>query len=137
MSTVPQLQFFVNEYVNLFYHLSMLFSEYFSDEESLGFLNNSAYRQTYGHLKTERLHRLFQTLQEHSPYTWDFMGKSLFEASSAVSVEKTLRDTSERLTRIRLEIYGEALTPYEEIWGQIEPKLKEYSRVHRGMDFGW
>jgi len=47
----------------------VLFAEYFSDEQSLGLLNNSTYRQTYEHLKTKNFitsFRLFKTT--HSTY---------------------------------------------------------------------
>ena len=127
LSTVPKVRFFVNKYVNLFYHLSVLFSEYFPDEESQGFLNNSAYRKTHAALKTEKLHELFQSLQEHAFYTWDFVGKSLFQVSTAILVEKSLRNTAQMLAEVWLKIYSEALNSYEDIWAQTEPKLKEYA----------
>lgn len=128
LPTVPKLKFSVNKHVNLFYHLSVLFSEYFSDEESLGILNNEAYRQANGHLKTERLHQLFQRLQEHSFYTWDFVGKSLFETNTITQVEKVLRDKSQKLVDIWMEIYSESLNSYESIWVQTELKLKQYTQ---------
>ena len=127
LPTVPKVQFFVNKYVNLFYHLCVLFAEYFSDEQSLGFLNNPSYRQAYGHLKTERLHHLFQVLQEYSFYAWDFAGKSLFEATATISAENALKGTFQKLAEIWLEIYSEALPSYEGLWAQAESKLKEYA----------
>jgi len=128
LSLIPKVRFFVNEYVNLFYHLLVLFSEYFSDEESLGFLNNSAYRQKYEHLKTEKLHRLFQSLQEHSFYAWDFAGKSLFEANTMDSVAEALKNTSQKVAGIWFEIYSEAFNSYEDVWTQTKPKLEEYAQ---------
>lgn len=124
---IPKVRFFVNKYVNLFYHLSVLFSEYFPDEESLGFLGNSAYRQKYEHLKTEKLHRLFQSLQEYSFYTWDFAGKSLFEADTMDSAAEALKSTSQKVAEIWFEIYLEAFDSYEDVWMKTEPKLKEYA----------
>ena len=128
MPMMPKVRFFVNKYVNLFYHLSVLFSEYFSDEESLGFLNNSNYRQKYEHLKTEKLHKLFQSLQEYSFYTWDFAGKSLFEVDTLDSAADVLKKTSQEMAEIWSKIYSEALKPYEDIWAQTEPKLTEYAQ---------
>jgi hypothetical protein len=128
LGAVPRIQFSVSKYVNMFYHLSVLFSEYFSDEESLGFLNNASYRREHVSLKTSKLHHLFQTLQDHAFYTWDFAGKSLFKADSLASAERVLRYTSDQLVEVWLKIYGEALKPYEEIWTKTEPKLIEYSR---------
>jgi hypothetical protein len=125
---IPKVQFFVNEYVNLFYHLSVLFSEYFSDEESLGFLNNSAYRQKYEHLKTEKLHQLFQSLQEYSFYTWDFAGKSLFQAKNMDSASEVLKSTSQKVAEIWLQIYSEAFDSYGDVWAQTRPKLEEYAQ---------
>lgn len=124
---IPKVRFFVNKYVNLFYHLSVLFSEYFPDEESLGFLGNSAYRQKYEHSKTEKLHRLFQNLQEYSFYTWDFAGKSLFEADTIDSAAEALKSTSQKVAEIWFKIYLEAFDSYEDVWMKTEPKLKEYA----------
>lgn len=126
---IPKVRFSVNEYINLFYHLSVLFSEYFSDEESLGFLNNSAYRQKYEHLKTEKLHQLFQSLQEYSFYTWDFAGKSLFETDTMSSAAEVLKNTSQKVAKIWFEIYSEAFDSYEDIWTQTKPRLKEYAQT--------
>ena len=111
----------------MFYHLCVLFSEYFPDEISLGILNNSAYRQEHAHMKTEELHRLFQGLQEYSFYTWDFMGLPLFQADEEAAAGKILANTSQKITQLWLEIYREALNPYEDIWAQTEPKLKAFS----------
>jgi hypothetical protein len=122
---IPTIRFFVNEYVNLYYHLSVLFSEYFSDEESVGFLNNSVYRQKYRHLKTEKLHQLFQSLQQYSFYAWDFAGKSLFEANTMDSAAKILKSTSQKIAEIWFEIYSEAFNSYEDVWAQTKIKLKE------------
>ena len=121
---VPRIRFFINKYVNMFYHLCVLFSEYFPDEISLGILNNSAYRQEHEDLKTEKLHQLFQSLQEYSFYTWDFMGLPLFQTDKAVPASEILIKTSQKITQLWTEIYQEALNPYETIWALTEPGLK-------------
>lgn len=126
MLKVPRVRFFVNKHVNLFYHVCVLFFEYFPEEYSLGILNNSMYRQQHEHLKTQSLHQKFQNLQRYSFYTWDFVGKSLFEANTMASVREILKGASQNLTGIWLEILSEALTSYENIWAQTEVKLKEY-----------
>jgi hypothetical protein len=126
MGTVPKLRFLANKYVNLFYHLSTLFAEYFSDEESSGILNNTTYRQANARLKTEKLHQLFQSLQEHSFYAWDFAGKSLSQTDTLSQVETALSDESKKLADIWLKIYSESLPSYESVWTQTEPRLKEY-----------
>ena len=126
MIKVPSVQFFVNKYVNLFYHVSVLFFEYFPDEYSLGILNNSTYRKQHEHLKTQSLHQKIQNLRQYSFYTWDFVGKSLFEANNMTSTREILKGTSQNLTDIWLEILSEALTSYESIWAPTELKLKEY-----------
>jgi hypothetical protein len=107
--------------------MCVLFSEYFPDEISLGILNNSTYREAFEHLKTERLHQLFQSLQEHSFYTWDFMGLPLFETNALDSAEKILKNTSQNLAETWLKIYSEALSSYESIWAQTELKLKNFA----------
>ena len=124
---IPRILFSVNKYINMFYHLCVLFSEYFPDEISLGILKNSDYQQEHEHLKTERLHRLFQDLQEYSFYTWDFMGLPLFNASDGSIVKKTLINTSRKIAETWSEIYQEAEKSYEPIWTQTEPKLKSYA----------
>ncbi len=124
----PEIRFFVSKFVNLFYHLSVIFSEYFSDEESLGILNNAAYKETNAGLRTERLHRLFQSLQERSFYAWDFAGLSVFEADTMVHAREALLGASQQFGEIWLDIYSESLSPYEEKWAEIEPKLREYAR---------
>jgi len=121
---VPKIRFFINKYVNMFYHLCVLFSEYFPDEISLGILNNSTYRQEHEDLKTEKLHQLFQSLQEYSFYTWDFMGLPLFQTDKAVPASEILIKTSQKITQLWTEIYQEALNPYETIWALTEPGLK-------------
>jgi hypothetical protein len=123
----PQIRFSVSKYVNLFYHVSVLFSEYFPDEISLGILKNSTYRQEHERLKTERLHKLFQSLQEQSFYTWDFMGLPLSETNDMMSAKGILVDTSQKIAQIWLEIYQEALNTYEDIWAQTGPKLKNFA----------
>jgi len=126
LPTVPKIQFFINKHVNLFYHTCVLFSEYFSDEYSFGILNNSRYKQQYGHLRTPSLHEKFQSLYSHSYYAWDFIGKSLFKSNTMTSTKKTLQGTSQNVTDIWLGILSEAFEPYEGIWPQTEAKLKEY-----------
>ncbi len=126
MLKVPSVRFFANKHVNLFYHVCVLFFEYFPDEYSLGILNNSAYRKQHEHLKTQSLHQKFQHLQHHSFYTWDFVGKSLFEANAMALTQEILEGTSQNLTDTWLEILSETLMPYENIWAQTEVKLKEY-----------
>jgi len=125
---IPKVRFFVSKYVNLFYHLAVLFSEYFSDEESLGFLNNSAYRQKYEHMKTEKLHQLFESLQKYSFYAWDFAGKSLFDINTLDSVAEVLKSTSQEVAEIWCEIYSEAVDYYEHIWTQTKPGLEKYAQ---------
>jgi hypothetical protein len=105
-----------------------LFSEYFPDEYSLGILNNSHYRERYGHLKTEGLHQKFQDLWRYSYYAWDFIGKSLHKANTIASVEETLKKVSRDQIDIWIEILSEALPLYERIWRQIEGKLEEYCK---------
>jgi len=122
----PRIVFSVNKYVNLFYHLCVLFLEYFPDE-IIGFLNNSTYIQEHKKLRTERLHELFQALQKHSYYTWDFMGLPLSQVDDIGSVKNTLLDTSQKVTQTWHEIYQEALSSYDDIWAQTEPKLKKYA----------
>jgi len=126
MVNVPKLRFFVSKQVNLFYHINVLFSEYFSDEYSLGILNNSAYREQYANLKTLSLHQKFQNLWRHSFYSWDFVGKSLFEATSTTETRKILGKVSQEQMGIWAEILSEALPSYEDIWSQIRPKLEDY-----------
>lgn len=126
MPKIPQIQFYVNKHVNLFYHLCVLFSEYFEDEYSLGILNNSSYRQQFEHLKTQRLHQEFQHLWQYSFYAWDFVGKSLYKANKMPSAKKTLKGTTQNVTDIWLEILSMALPSYEKIWSQTEAKLNEY-----------
>jgi hypothetical protein len=116
----------VNKYVNLFYHVCVLFSEYFPDEYSLGILNNSAYNQQHEHLKTRPLHQKFQELWRYSYYSWDFIGKSLLKANAITSVKDVLERESQDQAEIWLGILNEALTSYESIWAQTEPKLEEY-----------
>lgn len=111
----------------MFYHLCVLFSEYFPDEISLGILNNSTYRQEHGHLKTGRLHQLFQSLQEYSFYTWDFMGLPLFVTDKTVPASGILVNTSQKVAQLWFEIYQEALNSYENIWTPTEQKLKAYA----------
>jgi len=123
---VPNTRFSVNKYVNLFYHVCVLFFEYFPDEYSLGILNNSTYRQQHEHLKTQSLHQKFQYLQQHSFYTWDFIGKPLFEAPTMASTREILKGTSQNLIDVWLEILSEASMSYKDIWAQTEVKLKEY-----------
>jgi len=124
---VPHVQFHINKHVNLFYHVCVLFSEYFPDEYSLGILNNSSYRQQYEHLKTQSLHQKFQHLWRYSFYTWDYVGKSLNEATTISSAREILKETSQNLTDIWLEILSIALPSYENMWAQTEVKLKEYT----------
>ena len=123
----PSVLFSVNKYVNMFYHLCVLFSEYFPDEISLGILNNPVYRRKHEDLKTQKLHALFQRLQEHAFYTWDFMGLPLSETSDMASTKRILVDTSQKVAGTWFEIYQEAINDYEVIWTQTEPKLKRFA----------
>jgi hypothetical protein len=126
LSEVPSFRFFANKYVNLFYHVCILFSEYFPDEYSLGILNNSAYRQQHEHSKTQSLHQKFQELWQYSYHTWDFVGKSLFKASTVAFVKDILEKESQDQAEIWLGILSEALPSYVNIWAQTEPGLDEY-----------
>jgi len=126
MHKVPHIRFYVNKYVNLFYHVCVLFSEYFPDEYSLGILNNSSYRQQYEHLKTQSLHQKFQCLWQSSFYTWDFVGKSLYETNVMSSAKEVLKGASQDFAEIWMEILSMALPSYESIWTQTEVKLKEF-----------
>jgi len=90
-------------------------------------LNNINYRQQHEHLKTQGLHQKFQHLWQYSYYTWDFVGKSLYEANSISSTKEILEETSQNLTDIWSEILSMALPSYEDIWAQTEAKLKEYA----------
>lgn len=126
MPKVPSIRFFVNKHVNLFYHVSVLFSEYFPDEYSSGILNNAGYRQLHEHLRTHDLHQKFQQLWEYSYYTWDYVGKTLYEANTMSSAQEALKETSRTLSRIWQEILSTALTSYEDIWAQTETRLEKY-----------
>jgi hypothetical protein len=123
---VPKARFFVSKNVNLYYHVCVLFSEYFPAEYADGILNNSAYRQQHEHLKTESLHQKFQNLWQYSYYAWDFVGKSLSEADTMSSTKETLVRASQDQMDIWLQILSEALPSYEPIWSGIEGKLEEY-----------
>jgi len=124
---IPRIRFSISKYVNMFYHLCVLFSEYFPDEISLGLLNNPSYQQKYGHLKTGKLHLLFQSLQEHSFYTWDFMGLPLFETDDIQHANRILMNTSLKVSQLWSDIYQEALNSYEDIWTRTMPKLKAFA----------
>lgn len=126
MLKTPKIQFFINKYVNLFYHVCVLFSEYFPDEYSLGILNNERYRQSYRRLKTPDLHQKFQQLWQYSFYPWDYVGKALYEVNTASSGREVLAETSENLTATWLGILSNALPSYEGIWAQTEARLQEY-----------
>jgi hypothetical protein len=54
------------------------------------------------------------------------MGKSLFEIDAITSAERILLETAQKSAEIWIEIYSEALSPYEAIWRQTEPKLKKF-----------
>lgn len=116
----------MNKRVNLFYHVCVLFSEYFPDEYSLGILNNERYRQSYRRLKTPDLHQKFQQLWQYSFYTWDYVGKALYQADTTSSVHEALEKTSQDLTGIWRDIFSTALPSYEGIWGRTEAKLRDY-----------
>lgn len=118
--------FSVSKYVNLFYHVGVLFLEYFPDE-IIGLLKNSTYIEQHERLKTKKLHKLFQTLQEYSYYTWDFMGLPLSQVDNSGSVKNTLLETSQKVAQIWNEIYQEALKTYEQIWARTEPRLKKFA----------
>lgn len=126
LAGVPRIVLSVSKYVNLFYHVGVLFPEYFPDE-IIGFLKNSTYIEEHERLRTKKLHKLFQTLQEYSYYTWDFMGLPLSQAGDSGSVRHILLDTSQKVAQIWHEIYHEALGAYEHIWAQTEPKLKKFT----------
>jgi hypothetical protein len=126
LAEVPSVQFLVNRYTNLFYHVCVLFFEYFPDEYSLGILNNSAYRKQHEHLKTESIHKKFQKLCGYSYYAWDFVGKSLFGTDTWSSADAVLERESQEQAEVWLEILSEASTSYENTWAQTEAKLKEY-----------
>lgn len=127
MLRVPRIRFTINKYLNMFYHLCVLFSEYFPDEISLGILNNPTYRQEHERLKTGKLHQLFERLQKYSFYTWDFMGLPLFETNDMLRAKRILTDTSQKMAQIWFEVYQESLPSYESIWAQIEPRLKTFA----------
>jgi len=95
MPRVPKVRFFVSKNVNLYYHVCVLFSEYFPAEYADGILNNTAYRQQHERLKTESLHQKFQNLWRYSYYAWDFVGKSLSETSAMSSAKETLTGASQ------------------------------------------
>jgi hypothetical protein len=118
----------VNKYVNLFYHVCVLFSEYFPDEYSLGLLNNSAYMERYAHLKTDGLCQKFQDLWRYSYYAWDFIGKSLYNADTIASIREILKRVSQKQMDIWMDIFLEALPPYESIWRHVKGKLQEYCK---------
>jgi hypothetical protein len=126
LAEIPSVQLFVDRYTNLFYHVCVLFSEYFPDEYSLGILNNSAYKKQYEHLKTESLHAKFQRLWRYSYYAWDFVGKSLFNVDTRASAREILGRESQEQADVWLEILSEALTSYEDIWAQTGAKLNEF-----------
>jgi len=126
MPGVPNIRFLVNEHVNLYYHVCVLFSEYSSDEYSLGILNNSAYRQQHENLKTRSLHKKFQELWQHSYYAWDFVGKSLHEANTLTSARNILERESRKQVDVWLGILSESHPLYHDLWIQTEAKLKKY-----------
>jgi hypothetical protein len=106
-----------------------LFSEYFSDEYSLGILNSSAYRQQHAHLKTEVLHREFQELWRYSYYSWDFIGRSLLKVGAIGPVKGILEKESHGQDEIWVRILSEALPSYENIWAQTGARLEEYKSM--------
>lgn len=126
MPRVPNIRFLIDEHVNLYYHVCVLFSEYSTDEYSLGILNNSAYRQQYENLKTRSLHKKFQELWRHSYYAWDFVGKSLHEANTLASARNILERESRKQMDIWLGILSESHPLYQDLWSQTETKLKKY-----------
>jgi hypothetical protein len=126
MGKIPELRFSVNKWVNLYYHVCVLFSEYFSDEYANGILNNTTYRQQYEHLKTESLHKKFHGLWQYSYYSWDFVGKSLFRANTQASVGRLLNKAAYDQASIWSKILSEALPAYDRIWEQTEAKVREY-----------
>ncbi|MFQ5758270.1 MAG: hypothetical protein ACE5IF_01175, partial [Candidatus Bathyarchaeia archaeon] len=128
MVKVPTTHFHVDKHVNLFYHVCVLFSEYFPDEYALGILNNQRYRQRHGHLRTWSLHREFERLQQYSFYTWDFIGKSLSDSESLELVKERLETTSDVIIDTWLKILAECLPSYNSIWLETEEKLVGYRR---------
>lgn len=126
MFGAPRIQFFADKFVNLFYHISVLFSEYFPEEYSHGILNNVSYQRKYKQLKAKSLRQRFEQLQHYSYYTWDFIGKSLSRTRSVTQVKEKLEKTSRNLMGIWLEILSEASPSYESIWAEIEGKLNKY-----------
>ena len=126
MAGVPRIVFSVSKYVNLFYHVGVLFLEY-SPDEIIGFLKNSTYIKEHERLRTKKLHELFQILQKYSYYTWDFMGLPLSQVDDMSSVKNILLDTSQKVAQTWHEIYREALGAYEHIWARTEPKLRKFA----------
>jgi len=126
MVEVPSTHFHVDKHVNLFYHICVLFSEYFPDEYALGILNNQTYRQKYGHLRTRPLHREFERLQQYSFYTWDFIGKSLSDSESLELAKRRLETTSDVIIDTWLKILMKCMASYNSIWLETERKLAGY-----------
>lgn len=126
MVEVPSTHFYVDKHVNLFYHVCVLFSEYFPDEIALGILNNQRYRQKYGHLRARSLHREFERLQQYSFYVWDFIGKSLPDLESLGLAKRRLETTSDVIIDTWLKILAECMTSYNSIWLETEKKLAGY-----------
>lgn len=112
----------------MFYHVCVLFSEYFPDEYALGILNNQRYRQKHGHFRTRSLHREFERLQQYSFYTWDFIGKSLLNSENLELAKRGLETTSNVIIDTWLKILAECTTSYNSIWLETEKKLAEYGR---------
>lgn len=138
MVKVPSTHFHVDKHVNLFYHVCVLFSEYFPDEYALGILNNQRYRQRHGHLRTRSLHGEFERLQQYSFYTWDFIGKSLLDSENLELAKRKLETTSDVIIDTWLKILAECMTSYNGIWLETEKKLaghklkleKEWNRIY-------
>ena len=123
---LPKVEFEVNEPLNKFCHISVLYSDQLPDELAKGMLGNKAYQAKHTNLRTdENLERL-RHAGIISPTSWYSMARTFMRTKTlddAIASLKLGRPISQLLNIMKQDVHG-----YDDIWASTKPRLEDYKQ---------
>jgi len=123
---LPKVEFEVNEPLNKFCHISVLYSDLLPDELAKGMLGNKPYQAKHSNLRTdENLERL-RHAGIISPTAWYSTARTLIRTKSldeAIASLKPGRPIGQILNIMKQDVHG-----YDDIWASTKPRLEQYKQ---------
>lgn len=120
---VPTIRFETNKLVNEFCHISVLYADRLPSELALGMLGNKQYQDEHATLRRDCILQMFQKAGQGSARSWYSLARALMRARTFSEVKL---DYDRQPSSVFLNILGQGLTDYDQIWESKWAHLDEY-----------